>query len=244
MSVRITGAAFAACMILLGRGAAAEPAPASAAATAESAPAESTTAESAPAESATAASAAAAARVEHYLSGLKTWSADFEQTIDDADGKVLRSASGHLYLKRPGKFRWDYTAPSRQVVLADGKKLWFYDKDLQQANVRDMDSTLKSTPAVLLAGGATVSSQFRISALPAGEGYEWFQLIPKHPTSDFQAIRIAFANGELVRMLFADKLNQVTSLKFSNAKRNVTLAPALFIFTPPAGVDVIGHPSP
>ena len=186
----------------------------------------------------------AAARVEHYLAGLKTWSADFSQEIDDANGKVLRSASGHLYLRRPGKFRWDYTAPSKQIILADGKQLWFYDEDLQQANVRNMDSTLASTPAVLLAGGATVSSQFNITALPASGGFEWFQLIPKHPTSDFQAIRIAFANGELMRMLFADKLNQVTRLAFSNPKRNVVLAPDLFVFTPPPGVDVIGHAAP
>lgn len=191
-----------------------------------------------------AAAGEAAARVEHYLAGLKTWSADFSQEIDDADGKVLRSASGHLYLRRPGKFRWDYTAPSKQIVLADGKQLWFYDQDLQQANVRNMDSTLASTPAVLLAGGATVGSQFHITALPSSGGYEWFQLIPKHPTSDFQAIRIAFADGELMRMLFADKLNQVTRISFSNPKRNVPLAPDLFIFTPPPGVDVIGHAAP
>jgi len=90
----------------------------------------------------------------------------------------------------------------------------------------------------------TVSSQFDISALPPSDGFEWFQLMPKHPTSDFQAIRIAFANGELVRMWLADKLNQVTRLSFSDAKRNVKLAPDLFVFTPPPGVDVIGRPSP
>ena len=189
-------------------------------------------------------SAEAAAQVEHYLAGLKTWSADFTQEIDDANGKVLRSASGHLYLQRPGKFRWDYLKPSQQLVLADGKKLWFYDKDLEQANVRDLDSTLASTPAVLLAGGVTVSSQFDISALPKDHGYDWYQLIPKHPTSDFQAIRIAFSHGELVRMLFADKLNQVTRLTFSDPQRNVALAPDLFTFKPPAGVDVIGRASP
>ncbi|HVC01495.1 MAG TPA: outer membrane lipoprotein chaperone LolA [Steroidobacteraceae bacterium] len=189
--------------------------------------------------------ASAAARVEHHLAGLKTWSADFTQEIDDANGKLLRSASGHLYLERPGKFRWDYLKPSQQLVLADGKLLWFYDKDLAQANVRDLDSTLASTPAVLLAGGVTVGSQFDITALPkSGDGFEWYQLIPKHPTSDFQAIRIAFSHGELVRMLFADKLDQVTRLAFSNPKRNIPLAASLFVFTPPPGVDVIGRVSP
>src|SRR5476651_2216321 len=71
----------------------------------------------------------AAATVERYFSNLSTWSADFSQTINDESGKTLRSATGHLYLQRPGKFRWDYLKPAEQMVLADGKKLWFYDKD-------------------------------------------------------------------------------------------------------------------
>ena len=185
-----------------------------------------------------------AAIVERYLSKLTSWSADFEQTIDDESGKTLRTASGHLYLQRPGKFRWDYQKPAEQLVLADGKRLWFYDKDLQQANVRDMNAALANTPATLLAGGAPLSSQFEIRALPATEGLEWFQLIPKTADSDFQAVRIAFAKGELVRMLLADKLNQITSLKFSAAHRNVAIPADQFSFTAPPGVDVIGREAP
>jgi outer membrane lipoprotein carrier protein len=186
----------------------------------------------------------ATAKVERYLADLSTWSADFDQTINDANGKTLRSASGHLYLKRPGKFRWDYQKPAEQLVLADGTKLWFYDKDLQQANVRDMDATLASTPATLLSGGAALGSQFQIAALPAAEGLEWFQLKPLHTDTDFQAIRVGFSKGELTRMLLADKLNQVTVLKFSAARRNVVLPADLFTFTVPAGVDVIGRDAP
>jgi len=182
-----------------------------------------------------------AAQVEHYLDGLSSWSADFKQTISDGDDKLLRSAAGHLYLQRPGKFRWDYTEPSEQLVLADGKKLWFYDKDLAQANVRDMDATLASTPAVLLSGNGSVSTQFDISALPPAEGLQWFQLKPKHLDSDFALIKIGFADGELAQMWLTDKLGQITRLSFSNAKRNQKFAPDLFSFTPPAGVDVIGR---
>ena len=179
--------------------------------------------------------------VERYLSGLATWSADFAQAIEDNRGKVLRQASGHLYLQRPGKFRWDYTQPSEQLVLADGKQLWFYDKDLAQANVRDMSANLAGTPAMLLSGAGSVAEQFTITALSSDEGLEWFQLIPKHADTDFQAVRIGFRKSELARLLLADKLDQVTRLSFSQAKRNVTLAPELFVFTPPAGVDVIGR---
>jgi len=191
---------------------------------------------------AVAASASPAADVEKYLNGLASWSADFEQTIDDGRGNVLRSAAGRLYLQRPGKFRWDYSKPSEQLVLADGKQIWFYDKDLSQANVRDMDTSLASTPASLLSGSASVSSQFNVTSMPPNAGLQWFQLIPKHADTDFQLVRIGFnKNGELASMFLADKLNQITQLTFSNSKRNDSFAPDLFSFVPPPGVDVIGR---
>jgi len=182
-----------------------------------------------------------AADVEKLLDGVSSWTADFTQTIDDGHGKVVRSAAGKLYLQKPGKFRWDYSQPSEQLILADGKQIWLYDKDLQQANVRDMDVSLASTPAVLLSGGATVSSQFEVTALPKSGGLDWYQLVPKHPDTDFQVVRIGFNKGELASMFLADKLNQITQLTFSNAQRNVKLIPDLFTFTPPPGVDVIGR---
>jgi outer membrane lipoprotein carrier protein len=179
--------------------------------------------------------------VEKYLNGLASWSADFEQTIDDGHGNVLRSAAGRLYLQRPGKFRWDYSEPSEQLILADGKQIWFYDKDLAQANVRNMDTSLASTPASLLSGASSVSAQFDVTTRPPSGGLQWFQLAPKHADTDFQLVRIGFDKGELRSMFLADKLNQITQLTFSNSKRNVPLAPDLFTFVPPPGVDVIGR---
>jgi outer membrane lipoprotein carrier protein len=184
-----------------------------------------------------------ASDVEKLLDGVQSWSADFTQTIDDGHGKIVRSAAGKIYLQKPGKFRWDYSQPSEQTIVADGKQIWLYDQDLQQANVRDMDVSLSSTPAVLLSGGATVGSQFDVTTLPKKDGLDWYQLVPKHPETDFQLVRIGFSNGDLVSMLLADKVNQVTQLTFSKSQRNIKLIPDLFMFTPPPGVDVIGRPS-
>lgn len=185
--------------------------------------------------------ASPATEVEKYLNGLATWSADFTQTIDDGHGKVTRSAGGKLFLQKPGRFRWDYSDPSEQLILADGKQIWFYDKDLQQANVRSMDASLANTPAVLLSGGGSLSSQFDVTSLPPSDGLEWYQLIPKHADTDFQLVRIGFRKGDLASMFLADKLNQVTQLTFTNSKRNAKFAPDLFTFVPPPGVDVIGR---
>jgi outer membrane lipoprotein carrier protein len=153
----------------------------------------------------------------------------------------VRSAAGKLFLQKPGKFRWDYSQPSEQLILADGKQIWFYDKDLQQANVRDMNASLANTPAVLLSGAGSLSSQFDVTSLPPSDGLEWYQLIPKHTDTDFQLVRIGFRHGDLASMFLADKLNQVTQLTFSNPSRNAKFGPALFTFVPPPGVDVIGR---
>jgi outer membrane lipoprotein carrier protein len=193
--------------------------------------------------SAAGACASPTTEVEKYLGGLATWSADFTQTIDDGHGKVMRSAAGRLYLQKPGKFRWDYSQPSEQLILADGKQIWFYDKDLQQANVRDMDASLANTPAVLLSGSGSLSSQFDVTSLPPSDGLEWYQLVPKHSDTDFQLVRIGFRHGDLASMFLADKLNQITQLTFSKPSRNAKFAADLFTFVPPAGVDVIGRAS-
>src|ERR1700761_4033521 len=175
-----------------------------------------------------AAPASPAADVDKYLQGLATWSADFTQTIDDGHGKVTRSAAGKLYLQKPGKFAWDYSKPSEQLILADGKQIWFYDKDLAQANVRDMDQSLASTPASLLSGEGSVATQFDVTSLPDQAGLKWYQLVPKHSDTDFRLVRIGIDKaGDLKAMFLADKLNQITQLSFSNSKRNEKFAPEL-----------------
>ena len=85
------------------------------------------------------------------------------------------------------------------------------------------------------------STQFNVTALPPSGGLQWYQLVPKHPDTDFQVVRIGFDKGDLRSMFLADKLNQITQLTFSNSKRNIKLAPDLFTFVPPPGVDVIGR---
>ena len=140
--------------------------------------------------------------------------------------KCCAAPPGKLYLQRPGKFRWDYAEPSEQLVLADGKEIWFYDKDLAQANVRDMDATLASTPAMLLSGGGLGGRAVRHHRAAGERGLRWFQLMPKHPDTDFQLVRIGFdKDGELRSMFLADKLNQITQLTFTHPIRNPELAP-------------------
>jgi len=181
-------------------------------------------------------------RAQVRASGLAAFEADFRQQIRDSRGKVGEQASGRVYLKKPGRFRWEYRQPNEQLIVSDGRNLWLYDKDLEQVTVKPIDESLATTPALLLAGKSSVSESFTISDAGSRDGIDWVLLTPKRADTDFTEFRLGFAGGELRMMELKDKLQQTTRIEFSDVKRNTRLDGELFEFTPPAGVDVIGTP--
>lgn len=189
-----------------------------------------------------AADSSAAEELQRYLAGLTSFEAEFRQTLRDSHGQDREQAKGRLYLEKPGRFRWEYREPNEQLIVSDGRNVWLYDVELEQATVKPFDASLAATPASLLAGEASVAESFTIKAAPAPDGLRWFELAPKRQDTDFVRIKLAFGRGELKAMELEDKLQQRTLIEFSAVKRNPRLQNTLFAFTPPAGVDVIGTP--
>jgi outer membrane lipoprotein carrier protein len=184
----------------------------------------------------------AVAVVERYLAGLKTLQADFVQVVRDRQGQITDRSYGTLRLSRPDRFRWDYREPYVQTIVADGQRLWLHDDDLQQVTVRPLEGGLGATPAALLSGSGKVSALFAASGIDEADGWRWCRLTPLQPGSDFERVSLAFtAGGELAAMELRDKLGQSTRVDFENLRRNPALDAALFRFTPPKGVDVIGQ---
>jgi outer membrane lipoprotein carrier protein len=183
---------------------------------------------------------AASTKLDEFLQGLQTLQADFRQILRDGQGRLIEESQGVLAIHRPDRFRWDYTAPHEQTIVADGKKLWLHDVDLGQVTVRPMEQSLSGTPAVLLSGAADLRVSFTVTNTESKGGTTIVNLVPKRADTDFKRVRIKFVGKQLASMELADKLSQSTTLEFSNVKRNGTLDDAQFVFTPPAGVDVIG----
>ena len=181
-------------------------------------------------------------RLHGFFTEVKSLRADFVQTLLDADGKSLQESTGSLMLQRPGKFRWDYHSPYEQVIVGDGRKIWTYDSELAQVTVRDQDQTLGSTPAMLLAGVRPLEDSFAVRNLGARDALTWLELKPRAKTADFTDVRLGFGPDNLQQLELVDAFGQTTRIRFSHIRRNPELAPALFTFTPPAGVDVIGPP--
>ena len=183
----------------------------------------------------------AVTRVDAYLAALQTLTADFVQVVQDRQGQVTERAIGTLTISRPNRFRWDYREPYAQAIVADGRKLWLYDPDLEQVTVRSLEQGLGATPAMLLSGSGRVGDAFTAGPVEQQRGLTWCRLLPKQKGSDFERVSLAFdGRNELAAMELVDKLGQTTTLEFTRVKRGKVLDDALFRFVPPPGADVIG----
>lgn len=180
-------------------------------------------------------------RLEAFLRGVESLQARFDQSLFDTSQGQTRRLEGVFYLQRPGKFRWDYTEPKGQLVLADGKTVWLVEEDLKQAYQKSQSDALRGTPALLLTEELKLDDHFEIADLGTGQDLEWVELIPRDPESQFTRILLAFNGNELRRMELADKFAQVTRFAFSDIRRNPRLDPKLFVYVPPRGTQLFEH---
>ena len=186
-----------------------------------------------------AAQAAATQDLQRFFNKVQRYSARFDQvTLDEAMNQIQES-SGNLWIERPGKFRWNYTAPYEQHIVGDGKEVWVYDVELKQAAVRRMEGALGATPAILLSGKGVLESVFVIKDLGRQGEIDWLLLTPKKNDGGFEKIRIGFGKGRILTLEMVDGFGQTTRVTLRDAKENVQIDAGKFSFKPPAGVDVI-----
>lgn len=191
--------------------------------------------------------------LDAFLDQLRSLQADFLQTVYDEDGRPQQQSSGRLFMRRPGRFRWDYRQPYAQQIVADGERLWLYDQDLAQVTVRPLGRALRGGPLVALSGTAPLADNFTVSYQGIEDNLRWYQLRPRSTDNDgdgddpsqFSELRLGFdlvAEQPLLRRLtLQDGFGRRTELRLAGLQRNPPLDDALFEFSPPHGVDVVGE---
>jgi len=188
-----------------------------------------------------AASAALAAPVDTlraFVRDVKTGHANFTQTVTSPDGAKKKTSSGSFDFARPNRFRFAYAKPFEQTIVADGEKVWIYDRDLNQASSRRIGQALGATPAALLAGGS-LDKDFELANLPAKDGLEWAEAKPRAKEGTFQSVRVGFRGKDLAALEIVDSFGQKSLLRFEAFAANAPVAAETFRFTVPPGADLI-----
>jgi len=164
----------------------------------------------------------------------------FTQTVIAKSGRKPQQSAGIFALQRPGKFRWSYEKPYKQLLVSDGNKLWSYDPDLNQVTVRKLGDALGSSPAALLAGDG-LENNFVIADGGELDGFEFVEATPKAKEGTFERVRIGFKDKLPRVMEVRDNFGQTTTLLLSQFEVNAPLPADTFRFTPPKGADVVGE---
>ena len=180
----------------------------------------------------------AADTLRDFVRDVKTGRSTFTQTVTAPDGAKKKSSSGTFEFARPNRFRFAYAKPFEQLIVADGRKVWIYDADLNQVSARKLSNALGATPAALLAGGS-LEIDFDLAPMPAKDGLDWVKATPKAKDGAFQSVLIGFRGKDLAAVEIVDSFGQRSLLQFAQLAANVAIAPDRFVFTVPPGADVI-----
>ncbi|WGZ93479.1 MAG: outer membrane lipoprotein chaperone LolA [Candidatus Thiothrix putei] len=184
------------------------------------------------------------AKLDEFFTKINTMQAAFTQQVVDEKGAVRQSSSGNVFLSRPGKFRWEYAAPDKHEIVADGKNVWVYDVELDQVTVKPMAQALSAAPVGMLTQKQPVNKQFNVQEMEAeGSTLEWFRLTPKKQDSDFTTMDLGISATGVEEMILGDKFGQQTYIKFQGLRTDIDIDKSRFNFTPPKGADVIGKAS-
>ena len=172
-------------------------------------------------------SAADISRVENYLSGLTSITADFSQT--DVNGGL---ASGKFYLQRPGKMRWEYAPPTPILIVCDGSVLTYYDSELKQVSYVGIDDSLATfltrsnirlnSAGTKLTNFTSANSMIRATVIQT-----------KKPDEGSLTLEFSDAPLQLRQLIVTDATGNSTHIQLQNIKYGETLPSSLFRFIDP-----------
>lgn len=188
--------------------------------------------------------------LESFVKNVKTGRADFIQVVTsparEGQAPRVKTSSGTFEFSRPSRFKFAYSKPFEQTIVADGQTLWLFDVDLNQVTARKQAQTLGSTPAALIAAAPNLQAlqaDFTLADAPDVGGMQWVSATPKSKDGQLQTVRVGFLGSDKTASLSAleivDSFGQRSVLTFSKFEVNPRLTADAFDFKPPKGADLI-----
>jgi len=187
---------------------------------------------------------AMAQAVDNRYNHLRSLRAEFTETYRGAGTE--RTESGSLWLKKPGKMRWEYRSPKEKLFLSDGKDAWFYlpgDRQVRRTSMRKLDD-LRSPLGFLLGKTRLEKELDGLSAapdvVPMTPGNTVLRGVPKGMADRINEVVLEITpDYRIARIQFEEADESVTEYRFSEQRENGEIADQSFRFTPPPGVEIV-----
>jgi outer membrane lipoprotein carrier protein len=182
--------------------------------------------------------------LQHKYDRVTDFSADFVHSYRGGVLKQQATERGTLLVKKPGKMRWEYTAPEKKLFVSDGHKIYSYIPQDRQVIVGTMPRDEHApTPALFLTGKGNITRDFNASfdkVAEAQPGSFVLKLTPKRREPEYESLTLVLDPKTLtIQMLITvDAQGGRSAFTFSNLKENVGVADNQFVFKMPRNVDV------
>jgi outer membrane lipoprotein carrier protein len=178
--------------------------------------------------------------VEKRYNSTRTLEAHFTQTYD-APRRGPKTESGELYLRRPGRMRWQYSDPAGKLFVSDGKTVWLYtpqDNRVERSKVKESDDM--RAPLAFLLGRLDFNRDFkRFISHPEGAG-TWIAAEPRSEKAPFSRVEfLVTPDYEIRQVVVVGDGGSKMDFRFDGEKRNPPLSDKLFAFQPPQGAEVV-----
>jgi outer membrane lipoprotein-sorting protein len=170
-------------------------------------------------------------KVSSYFSGIHTLQGSFLQTSSDN-----RGMKGKFYLSRPGRFRFDYARPSRQIVISDGQYLAVEDLDLNTEDRVELDQT---PFRLLLSSDVNLIRDAQIMEVQQSDDLIVVALQDKDPNAGGQITLFLATKPELQLTAWVTKDAQgiETRIEVSDLAKGVELDAEMFKIAPHGWVE-------
>ncbi|HEV8473430.1 MAG TPA: outer membrane lipoprotein carrier protein LolA [Methylomirabilota bacterium] len=172
--------------------------------------------------------------------------ADFSQTAFNKSLNQTIPARGAVYLKKGGKLRWEYTEPTPQQIVSDGKTIWIFTPQLNQVNTGPAPEALAGPAGSFLTGLGKLREHFNVRFLnPASprdaEGNVVLDLTPKQPLPTLTRLILALdpKSWDVRKAIVHDQFENTVTMTFTKLAINSGLDDKLFVFTPPKGAATV-----
>jgi outer membrane lipoprotein carrier protein len=185
-----------------------------------------------------------AAAVDAHYNHLKTLQAEFTEVYRGSG--MDRTESGTLWLKKPGKMRWEYRSPREKVFLSDGTTAWFYvpeDRQARKTPAKKLED-LRS-PLAFLLGKTKLEKELQglsvaVDVPPLAPGDVVLRGVPQNLADRVSEVLLEITpDHEIARIIVRQVDGSATEYRFSEQKENVAVADGRFQFTPPPGTETV-----
>jgi outer membrane lipoprotein carrier protein len=182
--------------------------------------------------------------IQNQYEKVLTFEADFSQKSYVKAMNQTQSVKGQVQIKKPGKMRWVYGAPDTQILISNGKTLWLYVPEEEQATKVPVESIYSSnTPALFLAGKGKLTQAFNVESVSQESQNIVVTLVPKNEDQSLARLVLLAdkKNYQIIGSTVYDKLGNKTEIRFNRIRVNQEIPEEQFQLKTPPGVEILDY---